>query len=126
MLIRVCVPDRSIFLFDSEIVIGRSPYCVLLVSDPSVSRVHAALRRKGGRIELSDLGSSNGTFVNGRRILKSEFVTAQDEIRVGDVPVRLEEVQPTAVGSTKAIEAGEASVDSAENRRIAEALRHLR
>ena len=126
MLIRVSVPGQSLFLIDSEIVLGRSPYCAILVDDPSVSRVHAALRRKGSEIELTDLGSSNGTYVNGRRILKSETVKVTDQIHVGDVLVRLEEVEPPSAGSTKAVEAKAAKEKPEENQKISEALRKLR
>jgi ABC transport system ATP-binding/permease protein len=52
-----------------SVTIGRSPSCEIVLDDPLVSRRHAELRElPGGRWQLVDLGSYNGTFVNGRRI----------------------------------------------------------
>src|ERR1700722_8733501 len=55
--------------------IGRAPESDLVVHDLSVSRVHAELRNLGnGRYEIADLGSHNGTFVNGQRIDRATTV----------------------------------------------------
>ena len=51
-----------------ESIIGAAPGSDLLISDPSVSRRHARLTHAGQRFELTDLDSTNGTYVNGRRI----------------------------------------------------------
>jgi hypothetical protein len=64
-----------------QITLGRSPDCDCLLSDLSVSRRHAALRRDGERWLLRDLGSRNGTRVNGLR------VTDETEVRPGDAIV---------------------------------------
>jgi hypothetical protein len=61
-----------------QITLGRSAECDCLLSDPSVSRRHAELRRDGDRWLLRDLGSRNGTRVNGLR------VTGETEVRPGD------------------------------------------
>src|SRR5262249_2845237 len=52
----------------SELRIGRGDQNDLRLNDASVSRYHAFLRRVDGRYLLSDVGSQNGTFVNGRRV----------------------------------------------------------
>lgn len=76
----------------TEFVIGRSLYCTMVVDDASVSRLHASLRRVGDGCEIRDLGSSNGTFVNGNKVGEEPVrVTPQDEIRVGSLQVRLVE-----------------------------------
>jgi pSer/pThr/pTyr-binding forkhead associated (FHA) protein len=49
-------------------VLGRARTCDVTVDDPSVSRQHAELRPEGEGWLVADLGSTNGTFVNGRRI----------------------------------------------------------
>jgi FHA domain-containing protein/uncharacterized protein DUF1707 len=65
------------------LVIGRNPDCDLVVMDPTVSRRHAELRREEGRWILADLGSSNGTRVNGWRIRRAT-VGVGDELMLGD------------------------------------------
>jgi ABC-type multidrug transport system ATPase subunit len=70
--------------------IGRGPRNDLVVPDLSVSREHAELRNLGsGRYEIADLGSHNGTFVNGRRIGQATTVTEQDLIGIGRASFRL-------------------------------------
>jgi hypothetical protein len=60
------------------------------VQHPSVSRRHARLRRRGRRLDLVDLRSSNGTFVNDRRIERSTAVAPGDVVRVGAVELRVQ------------------------------------
>src|ERR1035438_9235074 len=70
--------------------IGRDPSNDLVVPDLSVSRQHAELRNLGdGRYEIADLGSHNGTFVNGRQIPTRATVTEQDLIGIGRATFRL-------------------------------------
>ncbi|WP_059011342.1 DUF1707 and FHA domain-containing protein [Streptomyces specialis] len=69
--------------------IGRAPGCGLRLSDASVSRHHARLRGTGTGWLLSDLGSANGTWVNGRRIVGTVPVGPGDQIRFGGVAFRL-------------------------------------
>jgi pSer/pThr/pTyr-binding forkhead associated (FHA) protein len=90
--IRVRVGQRSAMLTEAEFVLGRSEYCSMLLDDLSVSRLHAVLWREDGRTLLRDLDSRNGTTVNGRRVRGGVEVLPGDEIRVGDVLVRLETV----------------------------------
>lgn len=54
-------------LRDNRITIGRSETSDVTIDDPEVSRLHAVLSRRGGRFWLTDLGSANGTSVNGVR-----------------------------------------------------------
>ena len=63
---------------DESMSIGRAPDCDCLLTEPSVSRRHAQLRRDGERWLLRDLGSRNGTRLNGAR------VTEEIEVRPGD------------------------------------------
>ena len=71
-----------------RIVLGRSSACQLVFTDDTVSRRHAEIRVVDGRWMLRDLGSSNGTWVNGRRVVETE-VAAGDEILLGDCRFRL-------------------------------------
>lgn len=75
-------------LTTGELSFGRSPRCGMVLADDTVSRYHAMLRRREDRWYLVDLGSSNGTWVNGRRIFDAE-VRAGDDVRLGEVRFRL-------------------------------------
>jgi hypothetical protein len=75
-------------LVDARLVIGRSSACHLVLADDTVSRRHAALSVEGGRWLLRDLGSSNGTWLNGRRIVESE-VRPGDVLHLGGARIRL-------------------------------------
>jgi pSer/pThr/pTyr-binding forkhead associated (FHA) protein len=73
----------------SEAVIGRENADVLL-DDPEVSRAHAKVRIANGRVELTDLGSSNGTKVNDTRIDGPRVLEHGDVIGVGRTRLRVE------------------------------------
>jgi hypothetical protein len=70
------------------VTLGRSSACALVFSDDTVSRRHAEIRVQDGHWMLRDLGSSNGTWVNGRRVMEAE-VAAGDEIVLGACRFRL-------------------------------------
>ncbi|HEY6419095.1 MAG TPA: FHA domain-containing protein, partial [Candidatus Binataceae bacterium] len=57
----------------------------LVVTDATVSRHHARIRRRLGRYRVTDLGSTNGTFVNGRRLRRQFTLKRGDELRIGAV-----------------------------------------
>jgi pSer/pThr/pTyr-binding forkhead associated (FHA) protein len=63
--------------------LGRSRGCDIVLDDPNVSREHAELRPRGDSWVLSDLGSTNGSAINGRRIERPEVVRPGDEIELG-------------------------------------------
>jgi hypothetical protein len=65
-----------------ELALGRDPACEVVLSDPTVSRRHAQLHFRDGRWILQDLGSRNGTIVNGVRVGRCELRPG-DELRVG-------------------------------------------
>jgi hypothetical protein len=74
---------------DVEIAIGRQDGDLVL-EDPEVSRRHAVLRRSGGSVVVEDLESTNGTFVNGERILSPREVLPGDQVRVGRTTLEIE------------------------------------
>lgn len=103
----VTKPDRlrgTVFAVTGEYaVLGRDEGCALHVDDVAVSRVHAALHRSDGETVLSDLGSSNGTTVNGERIGRTgRPLRPGDVIRVGGVELRF---QPGGSDSTATVDA---------------------
>jgi hypothetical protein len=70
--------------------LGRSRQCDIVLDDPNVSRQHAEIRPRGGSWVLSDLGSTNGSSLNGRRIEAPEVIRAGDEIELGTSVARFE------------------------------------
>jgi DNA-binding NtrC family response regulator len=73
----------SEFEIASAFVIGRATSCDLVLSDDSCSRLHARFTAEGGRVKLEDLGSTNGTLVNGERT-RLHFLEDGDRITIGD------------------------------------------
>jgi len=67
---------------DGELVIGRED-AGLTIEDEELSRRHAVVRVVGGGVEIEDLGSRNGTFVNGRRIDGVTKLGGGDSLRLG-------------------------------------------
>ena len=74
--------DRAFDLFDGENIVGRSN-CAVKLSDGTVSRRHAALVPRNGEWVLDDLGSANGTYLNGVKVTRPSPVHRGDQIRCG-------------------------------------------
>jgi hypothetical protein len=70
-------------------VIGRSSECDIVLGDPNVSRRHAEVRRIGRGYSLVDLGSTNGTEVNGQRVTETSLMNG-DVIGVGTTQITFE------------------------------------
>ena len=96
---------RSFSITRDMTVIGRREDCDLRIPVGDVSRKHCRLVRDGDRLRLEDLGSSNGTFHNGRRVEKDVQLSPGDSIQVGPVVFVLqidgvpadEELQPVTM-----------------------------
>jgi len=90
--------QRALLLYDgrrlvigpSGATIGRSRQCDVVIDDPNVSRQHAEVRPRGGAWVLTDLGSTNGSSVNGRRIDHPEVIQSGDEIEIGTTAITFE------------------------------------
>lgn len=67
----------------SVLVLGREA-ADLVIEDPQVSRRHASVRPAGDSLEIEDLGSLNGTWVNGARVTGKVRLALGDQVRVGD------------------------------------------
>src|SRR5574341_162260 len=80
---------RRYKLGDGEYIIGRRSDCQIFVPDMRVSRQHARIIRDSGRWQLEDLGSNNGTFVNGNRVQNAEL-RHDDEIQIAQNRIRVE------------------------------------
>ncbi len=81
--------SRSIEMTDRTVVIGRLPECDVHVEDTQVSRRHAEIRADAGGYVLVDLGSLNGTLVNGMPVTEHLLVDG-DEIKLGAAIIRFE------------------------------------
>ena len=72
------------------VTVGRLPECSIVLNDPNVSRRHAEIRRGLQGTTVVDLGSTNGTKVNGQRITAEHTLAAGDIITVGNTHLRFE------------------------------------
>jgi hypothetical protein len=85
-------PQKALLLVDGKRVvvgpsgatIGRGRQADVVLNDPNVSRQHAEIRPRGGSWVLADLGSTNGSKLNGRQIEGSEVLRDGDEIELGE------------------------------------------
>lgn len=95
-LARVVVRNASgalgpAFELRGETTVGRSPGCgVALPADSFVSQIHARLYERDGATWVEDLGSTNGTFVNDRRLDGAAPLRPGDRLRVGTTDLELE------------------------------------
>jgi hypothetical protein len=87
----VVLPDgKRVALGESVAVIGRMPECAVTLSDPQTSRQHAEIRHGEGGYRIVDLGSTNGTEVNGVKITEMPLSDG-DVIVIGATSLRFEE-----------------------------------
>lgn len=77
-------PDAgSRYLLDSDLsTVGRHPESDILLDDITVSRRHVEFRRTGGTFRVHDVGSLNGTYLNGDRVDEADLQNG-DEVRIG-------------------------------------------
>ncbi len=87
-------PNQTFDLFEETIGIGRSPANTIPIADPEISRKHAQLNWQGDGYALEDLGSTNGSFVNKRRIMGSTPLQHGDVIELGEAISLLYLVEP--------------------------------
>ncbi len=99
-------------LADGVTSLGRHDDCVVRIKSSQVSRRHCELFDVGGKLTLRDLGSSNGTFVNGKRVIGQQTLKVGDELTVGAVTLRVATLgQPVAASHpTPASKPGDTAV----------------
>ena len=81
--------DR-IRLENDKNLIGRLADCAVVITDDNTSRHHAQIHRAGSGFVITDLGSTNGTFVNGQRLVADHRLADGDIITLGSVSLRFE------------------------------------
>jgi len=85
---------REIPISDGDVVLGRSHSAGIRIDEETVSRSHALLSIREGRAVVRDLGSSNGLFVNGRKVVGQAPVADGDTILLGSAAVVLSILAP--------------------------------
>jgi pSer/pThr/pTyr-binding forkhead associated (FHA) protein len=71
------------FTVEDSVVLGRSSEADIVIQDPYASEFHLRLNAREGRLVLSDLGSTNGTYVNGRRVSTPVDLRRGDAVQIG-------------------------------------------
>ncbi len=80
---RRATPLDALFKDQDYIILGRAPECELCLPHPMVSRHHASLERRQGKLILRDLRSINGVFVNGRRVTEPVALNEREQVGIG-------------------------------------------
>jgi hypothetical protein len=80
---------RALQFGGQTIAIGRDPMCDMILDDGTVSAQHARLTYRQSQWWLEDLHSTNGTFLNQEAVLEPVVITSGDELRCGQVIMRL-------------------------------------
>jgi predicted component of type VI protein secretion system len=97
LVVRGRSASEIIKLEEGVTIVGRHDECHLKIKSSQVSRQHCHLFEKKGLLLVKDLGSANGTFVNGKRVKEQQVLEPGDELTIGDVQLRVEKIgQPTA------------------------------
>jgi pSer/pThr/pTyr-binding forkhead associated (FHA) protein len=77
-------PGAAFLLEGDQITIGRDPVNSITINDAEISRRHARLTFQGGKYVLEDLGSTNGTFVNGQRLAGPRVLKSGEVVSFGE------------------------------------------
>lgn len=98
LLLREGENQKLLQFNQSEITIGRSRENTIQLSNIKASRKHAKIEVDGGTVQISDLGSGNGTRVNGEKVT-FHVLSVGDEIKVGDASLVLKDLDSDGGGS---------------------------
>src|SRR4051794_21175495 len=92
LVVRGRSASDSLKLVDGVTTVGRHDTCQLRIKSSQVSRKHCELFEKKGLLLVKDLGSSNGTVVNGKKIKGQQVLEPGDELTIGPVQFRVAKV----------------------------------
>ena len=81
--------ERQLIMDQEDVTIGRAATCEIVLPRNNISKRHARLVDKHDKVVVVDLRSTNGTYVNGRRITAPELLTLEDKVYIGDFVIRL-------------------------------------
>jgi hypothetical protein len=93
-------PGATYSLEGDQIVIGRDSTNGVVINDAEISRKHARLNFQGGKYVLEDLGSTNGTFVNGQRLAGPAVLKSGDVVSFGEQIVLMFDALSVDAGAT--------------------------
>jgi pSer/pThr/pTyr-binding forkhead associated (FHA) protein len=79
------------FEIHESATLGRSPTADVRIDDPYASSAHARIFPRGQFMYIEDMGSTNGTYLNGRQLRKPEQLRVADTVRIGDTEYRYQE-----------------------------------
>lgn len=77
-------PGQIFDLYKNEIYLGRDVSNDIVINDPEVSRKHARITAQAGGYVLEDLGSTNGTYINGQRLMGPHMLRSGEVIMLGE------------------------------------------
>ncbi|MGH7331115.1 MAG: FHA domain-containing protein [Polyangiaceae bacterium] len=80
-------PERLVVPATHGVLIGRSPSAAIRLSEPMVSRVHARIELRGAGVFVEDLGSRNGTLLNGTPLAREAVLSPGDRVRIGSTEI---------------------------------------
>jgi pSer/pThr/pTyr-binding forkhead associated (FHA) protein len=93
-------PGAAFMLEGDQLTIGRDATNDIVINDAEISRRHARLTFQGGKYVLEDLGSTNGTFVNGQRLAGPRVLKAGEVVSFGEQIILVFEVNIVDAGAT--------------------------
>lgn len=93
-------PGATYPLDGDQLTIGRDSSNAVAINDAEVSRKHSRLTFQGGRYVIEDLGSTNGTFVNGQRLTGPYVLKSGDVVSLGEQIVLMFDVMSADPGAT--------------------------
>ena len=96
----------------AEILIGRDPACHVVIDDDSVSRKHARVIRDGDTFAVEDLGSKNGTYVNGHAVEGKRRLANGDRIEICSATLRFKSSRPPTFAAKRGSGTSVVSIDA--------------
>lgn len=93
-------PGAVFPLEGDQLIIGRDSSSGVPINDAEVSRKHSRMTFQGGKYVIEDLGSTNGTFVNGQRLVSAVVLKSGDVVSLGEQIVLMYEALAADVGAT--------------------------
>lgn len=90
--------EKYTFIFYDNIGIGRGSRTpelekyIMLRDDPRVSKLHCAIIRNGDKLYLKDMGSRNGTYLNGKEVQRPIVIQRDDIIEVGETKIEVKKI----------------------------------
>lgn len=112
LIVRGRGASEAIKLGDGVTTVGRHDDCQLRIKSSQVSRKHCELFEKKGLLLLKDLGSSNGTYVNGKRVQEQRVLEPGDEITIGGIKLKVAKIGevPPPTPAAPAVKPGDTAV----------------